>query len=109
MDTLGMWLRAHGEAVYGTRGGPYKPFEGGFSTRRGQRAWLLVTDPLVRTLELPQTEQRMISARDELSGRKVEFTVADGTVCFELPEAVLDEPVRVVRLKFAEPVEMCDR
>lgn len=109
MDTLGMWLEAHGEAIYGTRGGPYYPFEGGVSTRNGRRAWLLVTDPAVRTLELPAPAQRLIAAKDKLSGKKVAFATVGTRTRFELPEAQPDQPMRIIALKFAAPVGMAPR
>lgn len=109
MDTLGMWLKAHGEAVYGTRGGPYYPFDEGVSTRNGRRAWLLITDPAVQTLELPNLPQRLLSARDGLSGKKVGYKASDTTTRFDLPKAQLGEPVRIVELKFDDPVEMCKK
>ena len=109
MDTLGMWLKRYGDAIYGTRGGPYYPYEGGVSTRHGNRAWLLVTDPEVRTLELPNPPQRLVAARNRVSGGKVPFTVLGATTRFELPEASADVPVRVIELRFDGPVEMSPR
>ena len=109
MDTLGGGLKSYGEAIYGTRGGPYYPYEGGVSTRNGKRAWLLVTDPSIEVLELPSAPQRLVSARDKVSGGKVSFTVSDKTTRFELPKAVPSEPVRVIELRFAAPVELCAR
>ncbi|MCC8063238.1 MAG: alpha-L-fucosidase [Rikenellaceae bacterium] len=109
MDTLGMWLKAHGDAVYGTRGGPYYPFEGGVSTRNGKRAWLLVTDPSVQTLELPAPAQRLLSAKDGLSGKKIPFTTAGSKTRFGLPEVQPGQPVRILELKFDSPVGMAPR
>lgn len=109
MDTLGMWLKAHGEAIYGTRGGPYYPFEGGVSTRNGRRAWLLVTDSAVRTLELTAPAQRLLSAKDGASRKEIAFATVGGKTRFELPEAQPNQPVRVVELKFDSPVEMAPR
>ena len=109
MDTLGMWLKRYGDAIYGTRGGPYYPYEGGVSTRHGNRAWLLVTDPEVRTLELPNPPQRLVAARNRVSGGKVPFTVSGATTRFELPEASADVPVRVIELRFDGAVEMSPR
>ncbi len=109
MDTLGMWLHRYGRAIYGTRGGPYYPFEGGVSTRNGRRAWLLVTDPELRTLELPNPPQRLISAKEGHTGKKVTFVTTGSKTRFELPVDRTDEPVRVVELKFEAPVDMCER
>ena len=108
MDTLGTWLKRHGEAIYGTRGGPYYPFDGGVSTRKGKRAWLLITDPAVQTLHLPNPPERLLSARDGISGKKIDFTISSSGTRFELPDARPEDPVRIVELKFDAPVGMCE-
>ena len=108
MDTLGTWLKRHGEAIYGTRGGPYYPFDGGVSPRKGKRAWLLITDPAVQTLHLPNPPERLLSARDGISGKKIDFTISSSGTRFELPDARPEDPVRIVELKFDAPVGMCE-
>lgn len=87
----------------------YYPFEGGGSTRNGRRAWLLVTDPELRTVELPNPPQRLMAARDGRTGPKNGFSVTQNGTRFELPPPCADELVRLVELKFEAPVNMCER
>jgi alpha-L-fucosidase len=39
---IGAWLGKHGESIYGTRGGPFKPGRWGVSTRKGNTVYLHV-------------------------------------------------------------------
>jgi alpha-L-fucosidase len=41
---MGAWLETHGESIYGTRGGPFKPGPHGASTCNGNRVYLHVFD-----------------------------------------------------------------
>ena len=50
---IGDWLAKYGEAIYGTRGGPYKPAKHVVSTRKGNTIYLHITDWPQETLKLP--------------------------------------------------------
>jgi len=41
---MGVWLRTHGESIYGTQAGPFKFLTWGCATRRGNRLYLHVFD-----------------------------------------------------------------
>ncbi len=40
LKEMGQWLKQYGYAIYGTRGGPFKPTDWGVSTRKGNRIYL---------------------------------------------------------------------
>ena len=40
LKEMGQWLLKHGDAIYGTRGGPFKPTDWGVSTRKGNTIYL---------------------------------------------------------------------
>ncbi len=106
MDSLGLWLEDHAEAIYGTRGGPYYPFEGGVSTRKGNKAWIFITDNDLKTVALPSLPQKIRSVCDFETGTEVEVSDRKGKTTFILPEVKPDEPVRVIQLTFKENVQM---
>jgi alpha-L-fucosidase len=61
---IGAWLRRNGEAVYGTRGGPFKPGAWGASTRRGRTVFLHVFEhDRDGWLRLPPVDRRVVAAR----------------------------------------------
>ena len=106
MDTLGMWLNDHAEAIYGTRGGPYYPFEGGVSTRKGNKAWIFITDNQLKNIILPTLPQQICVAKDFESGGEIEMLRDDETTTFLLPPIENESPVRVIQLTFKEDVRM---
>lgn len=60
---LGAWLKANGDAVYETRGGPWLPGEWGVSTRKGDKVYLFVERWSSETLRLPALPVAAKSAR----------------------------------------------
>ena len=60
---IGDWLKLNGEAVYGTRGGPYLPGSWGVSTRKGDKVFLFVTAWRHEALRLPALPAKVKSAR----------------------------------------------
>jgi alpha-L-fucosidase len=44
LKEIGRWLKRHGESIYGTRGGPWKPGPWGVSTRRGRTVYVHILD-----------------------------------------------------------------
>ena len=106
MDSLGIWLHKHAETIYGTRGGPYYPFEGGVSTRKGKKAWIFITDNRLETITLPALSQKIRSAKDFETGKKIKMNLKDGWTTFTLPKASKTNPIRVIQLTFREKVQM---
>ena len=61
---LGKWLKANGEAVYGTKASPFpKPLPWGRVTQKGNKLYLHVFDTKAGTLTLPGLKTRVKSAR----------------------------------------------
>lgn len=84
MIEAGRWIRANGEAIYGTRGGPYPRQAWGGSTRKGRFVYLFITDPSRRELALPRADFRVTSART-IEGATVRFRARDGAATVVLP------------------------
>jgi alpha-L-fucosidase len=63
LNGVGAWLAGHGESIYGTRGGPYKPGPFGASTRRGNLIYLHVFAWPGPALRLPPLPARVIAGR----------------------------------------------
>ncbi len=72
---IGDWLKANGESIYGTRGGPWKPAAWGGSTRNGKKAYIhLFSRPAAGSLTLPAIPgRRIVSAKLLAGGGEVPF------------------------------------
>lgn len=106
MDTLGLWIDKHSETIYGTRGGPYYPFRGGVSTRKGKNAWIFVIDNTLTALRLPRLPQEIQAVFDFDSKRPVRVEQIDQQTVFTLPGVTKGSPIRVIQLSFEEEVQM---
>ncbi|MGC8742619.1 MAG: alpha-L-fucosidase [Verrucomicrobiia bacterium] len=51
---IGEWLSSYGESIYGTRGGPFKPWRYGISTRKNNIIYIHILDWSEDALVLPQ-------------------------------------------------------
>jgi len=65
---MGQWLAQHGQAVYGTRGGPFRNGAWGGATRRGRTVFLLVLDRKADQLSFPELPARVRSCRSLVPG-----------------------------------------
>jgi len=100
---MGAWLKLNGDAVYGTRGGPYLPGKWGASTRRGRHVYLHVFGggPTV----LPPLPARIRSARTLAHGKAVEFRSDTKGLQLTLPAADRDPSVTVIDLLLDQPAD----
>jgi len=86
---MGAWLKAHGQTIYGTRGGPYKPGLWGGSTRKGNKVFLHILEEIHDgTLRLPPLPAKVVGHRVLTGGSA---TVRQGRAGLEI---VLDEAAR---------------
>ena len=95
---MGAWLKEYGDGVYGTRGGPFKPGQWGASTCRDDKIYVYVMNwPEEGPLELPALKATIKASR-LLSGGRLKFVQADGTITIDLAEADRDEIATVIEL-----------
>jgi alpha-L-fucosidase len=101
---IGGWLRTHGESVYGTRGGPWKPGAWGVSTRRGDVVYVHVLDGPGDALVLPSLERRVVEA-SVLGGGRAEARPTAGGLELRVAPGARRSIDTVVRLRLDGPAE----
>jgi len=99
LRAMGAWLETHGEAVYGTRGGPVPPRDWGVTTRRGNTVYVHVLDWADPGLTLPALPGRVRSARTLVGGEPVAFRQDEAGVTLTLPARDADAMDFVVVLQ----------
>ncbi|GEM_PF-496960 len=109
MNSFGEWIQKHQEAIYGTRGGPFYPFEEGVSTRKGDKAWLYIIDSTAQKVELKPTKQKLKSAKVFGAKQKVPFELKDGVLIFNLTGIQSSDPLRIIELVFNKKVDMPEK
>jgi alpha-L-fucosidase len=102
---MGEWLRKYGDAIYGTRGGPYRNGPWGGSCHKGNRLFLHVVDWPPSGLSFDALPRKVSSART-LGGGTVKFTQSDDGLTVQVGATDRDAPVTVIELTLDEPLEV---
>ena len=98
LQEMGAWLKVHGESIYGTRGGPYKPGPKIASTCRERNIYLHLLNKTALPITLPALPAKV--ERAELLGGtgKVTVTQTADNLIVDVPTAALDPAATVVKL-----------
>ncbi len=101
---MGKWLETYGDAIYGTRGGPYNNGSWGGSCHKGTHLYLHVYSWSDGTVSFDALPSRVLSART-LNGKSASFTQTDDGLTVTVADADIDTPVTVVELTLDAPLE----
>ncbi|HML74134.1 MAG TPA: alpha-L-fucosidase [Anaerohalosphaeraceae bacterium] len=111
MQRIGKWLEKNGQAIYGTRGGPYKPTKWGVSTHKDIYVYLLVWDLQAMKSPLPAID-KTITAAEILGGDAVAFEQSEQGISLSVDPAQAAPDVTVIRMTLEgsadsiEPISM---
>jgi alpha-L-fucosidase len=97
LKEMGAWLAKNSKAIYGTRGGPWKPSSRMASTRKDDKVYL----HLLKKVEGPVTVSALpvaVKSAKLLNGPAIETTTADGILSFDIPSASWDDINTIVEL-----------
>lgn len=96
-QAMGQWLKTYGEAVYGTRGGPYKNGAWGGSCHKGKKLYLHVFEWPADGLKLGALPAKVLSARI-LNGGAASVSQTSQELVVEVAPEDRIAPVTVVEL-----------
>lgn len=103
---VGAWLKVNGEAIYGTRGGPWKPAFWGGSTRKGNTAYIHLFQIPADHLLLPVIPgRRVISAKMLADGSTVAFKQSAQQLALALPKQTAIHGALVIALTLDAPLD----
>jgi alpha-L-fucosidase len=97
---MGAWLKQHGAAVYGTRGGPWMPTKAYAATRTADAIYVHAFGPAAGPLSLPPLPGQ-IRAASLLDGTPVEFAQTPASLTLTVPAAHRDPHITVIKLRLA--------
>jgi alpha-L-fucosidase len=101
LHAMGEWLRANGESIYGTRGGPIKPRPWGVTTQKGNKIYVHVLDWSDDLLALPKMP-KIAKASLLGSGKPVAVTEVAGGTLLRFPTAERDPIDTIIVLERAQ-------
>ncbi len=107
MQAVGDWLRKNGEAIYATRGGPWKPRVWGGSVYKDNVAYLhatTISDEQIRLEVPPGVKIRKISLlhppkRGWFSPKPVSYKIKDDMIWIKIPEKYQDPLDTIVKIE----------
>ena len=98
LKEMGEWISRHADAVYGTRGGPWKPSPIMTSTRRGDRIYLSFLTKMTEPAVLKGLVCGVKSARLVSGGSPVRFETRESGLAIHVQEAAWDGLATVIEL-----------
>lgn len=102
LKEMGAWLKKHGDSIYGTRGGPFKPGAWGASTRKENHIYVHIFKWEGETLQLPALPAKVTSAR-LLSGGTIDFQQTESGLTCRVAKANQDPVDTLVCLELDRP------
>ncbi|MBT3380799.1 MAG: hypothetical protein HN742_29090 [Lentisphaerae bacterium] len=100
---MGEWLKTYGDAIYGTRGGPFENGNWGGSCHRGRKLYLHVYKWPQEGLTLGPLPHTVLAAQT-LDHKPAAFTQDVNGLMVSVAEADRDAPVTVVELTLDGPI-----
>lgn len=98
LKEMGAWLTRNGEAIYGTRGGPWKPTARLVSTRRDNKIYLHLLEKTAGPVRIAAPPVAIKSAR-LLHGPAITMNIVDDDILsFEIPDGSWDNTATIVEL-----------
>jgi len=104
LKEMGDWLDKYGEAIYDTKGGPFKPNEQLASTRKGNSIYLHLLNFNQNNFEIQFPENIKIKNCSVLNGEILNFEITDKLLRIDFP-AEQKELVTVVKIECDKNVE----
>jgi alpha-L-fucosidase len=103
-QALGNWLKKNGQAIYGTRGGPYRNGIWGGSSHKGDKLYLHLFQWQNKGWSFDPLPCVVKSART-LAGSKVEFAQSEKAFSIQLPKTDFQSPSTVIELTLDQPIK----
>ena len=102
LKEMGAWLEKHGETIYATRGGPFRPGPWGASTCKGKTIYLHVFQWPGDAITLPPIPKKILES-SVLTGGAAEVKQTDQGIRIAVPKAHRQEIDTIVVLKLDGP------
>ena len=98
LNEMGAWLKKYDDAVYGTRGGPFKPARWGASTCKDNKIYLFVMNwPIKGALKIPAAQMKIKRAA-LMNGVELKLTHKGEMIELDIPKEKRDSIATVIEL-----------
>ena len=105
LKEIGDWLKVNGNAIYGTKAGPYMPDSIMAATRKGNKINLLLFQTKSTQFVVSAVEGRKVIKASFMNGMGIEFKQNASTITLMLPIVMPDPNCSVIVLEMDAEVE----
>ena len=99
LKQMGEWLKANGETIYGTKGGPLSAREWGVTTQKGNKVYVHILNWQDETLTLPSLGKKVVSAKLFSDKTPIKFQDGPFGVSLMVPKAKWSDVDTIVELE----------
>ncbi|HMG90308.1 MAG TPA: alpha-L-fucosidase [Chryseolinea sp.] len=99
LKSVGEWLTANGETVYGTRGGPLTARDWGVTTQKGDKVYVHILNWFDESLTIPSWGKKIKSAKLFSDKSTVKFIENEYGITIKVPKSKMDELDTIVELE----------
>ncbi len=99
LKEMGEWLKLNGDAIYGTKAGPFMPDSMMAATRKGNKINLMLFKKMGDQLVIPNIEGRKVLRAFFMKGDNLLFVQGASTISINLPKALPDSNCSVIVLE----------
>lgn len=99
LEGVGLWLKRHGRAVYGTRPGPFQPVDGVYgATMASDSVFIHIVGWPDDSLSLPPLPRKIADVKN-LSGETVQWSANAGGTALSVPLSSRGSAVTIIELR----------
>ncbi|HWA34720.1 MAG TPA: alpha-L-fucosidase [Cyclobacteriaceae bacterium] len=99
LKQMGEWMKANGETIYGTKGGPLSAREWGVTTQKGNKVYVHILNWQDETLALPSLGKKVVSAKLFADKTPVKFQEGAFGLNLQVPRAKWSDVDTIVELE----------
>ncbi len=99
LKEMGEWLKLNGDAIYGTKAGPFMSDSMMAATRKGNKINLMLFKKMGDQLVIPNIEGRKVLRAFFMKGDNLLFVQGASTISINLPKALPDSNCSVIVLE----------
>jgi alpha-L-fucosidase len=99
LKSVGEWLAANGETIYGTRGGPLSARDWGVTTQKDNKVYVHILNWFDESLTIPSWGKKIKSAKLFSDKSTLKFIENEYGITIKVPKSKMDELDTIVELE----------
>ena len=98
LKEVGDWLRRNGDAIYGTKAGPFAPSDSMVSTMKKNKIFIHFIDSNSKLFEIPNKKLNIESVVLLKSKKSIDFSTNSNRIKFSIPNEEIDDIATIIQI-----------